>query len=474
MKSGFYRATLARRSLFTALLLASVVNGGPAVANPAAEGDQCAARYSGPLATEAQIAVEARALRLIERPEIKALMPQLREMLRQDPAARYPDGLRNIDRDLGQWTMSLAIREANADLARPEITLLVDNSPHCWFGQRMAGMAISGDNPDHIYRGAHLDGGSTYEIRGKLARGKPAQLSFEIFRGSAGETVLAKQTSATPDLGNQVSFLMLDNMQIAPDGSFVVTVGPQRADAGPNYLAMAPGPMTLAIRDVLADWYQEPSTVQIRRIAGPALTAPPTEDQMAAQFARDLPDFIKFWSGFKTNWLGGIADNTIVGPSPRTGGWGFLAGGRFNLTDDQAIVITTTDGGGGYTGFQITDPWFVMPADARSGTLSLNSRQIALNPDGGTTYVLSRKDPGVANWINTGGLLQGIIVLRWQAMPKGVDPKSLLREFKVINLANLNAAVSPETPRLDEAGRIAQVAGRKASYNARFGTPLPE
>src|SRR3546814_21031650 len=70
------------------------------------------------------------------------------------------------------------------------------------------------------------------------------------------------------------------------------------------------------------------------------------------------------------------SDLVLVMPQRRDseGGWGYIAGGKFKLADDEALVITTTDGGADYTGFQITDPWTLRP-ETLLRTSSLNTTQ---------------------------------------------------------------------------------------------------
>jgi hypothetical protein len=200
---------------------------------------------------------------------------------------------------------------------------------------------------------------------------------------------------------------------------------------------------------------------------------PLTDAQITDRIAADLPDFVRFWSGFKTHWLGGIADNETVGPSPRAGGWGYLLGGRFSLTDDQAIVLTISDVGASYIGFQVLNPWMMMPLDARSSTVSLNNAQLRRNPEGTISYVLALKDPGVANWIDTAGQHQGMYIVRWQGVPKDADVKAMVKDFKVISFVDLATFIPPSVPRLNAAERARQIAQRQSDFDRRLGTPIP-
>jgi len=422
----------------------------------------------GPLATTGQIAAEKRALRLIQAQEVAALRPALRAMLEADPAARLPDAARLIDRAIDLWSMDLALCEAIRDMQRPQFIWRADNAAHKWFGHFFPGSGVAGDNPDHIPRTSFIDGSRRYEVRGRLSSKPPAQLSFEIIPGTPGATPLRPQSNKSPDLGAQVSLLKDSQMKFDPDGRFTILIGPENEPGNANFMKTDPGPMTIIVRDILSDWSQIPAALDIRLLGEPS-APPPTDDDILQQFVADLPGYMRFWSSFKDNWLGGLADNILVGPVAREGGWGYLGAGRFNLGKDDALVISTTDGGGKYTGFQITDPWMLMPRDSRDGNLSLNNSQVAPNPDGSVTYALSPSDPGLANWVDTGGLQQGFLLLRWAGMPAQVDAQALVRQVEVMKLSDIPTRVPAVVPRLDAKARGAQVAQRTTGYDHRLG-----
>ena len=43
----------------------------------------------------------------------------------------------------------------------------------------------------------------------------------------------------------------------------------------------------------------------------------------------------------------------------------------------------------------------------------MNGFQVEVDPDGVRRYVVAHRDPGVANWIDTTGLPEGFLSLRW-------------------------------------------------------------
>lgn len=173
---------------------------------------------------------------------------------------------------------------------------------------------------------------------------------------------------------------------------------------------------------------------------------------------------MRFWGKFPEIWFGGIKPNTISEARGRNGGWGFIAGLNFKIAPDEAVLVTTGRGGAAYTGFQINDPWMIQP-DVMTNQACLNLSQSTPNPDGTFSYVISASDPGVANWLDTVGLDAGIGIIRWQAVPPGATKDGLIRDFRIIKLADL-AGIS-HIPRVTPEQRHAQIAARGPAYATR-------
>src|SRR3546814_6404704 len=66
---------------------------------------------ANPLWTEDQEAIERLALRLIERPDVRAAREGARIELLNDPIAATLDGRALLDRALDQWVLALAMRD---------------------------------------------------------------------------------------------------------------------------------------------------------------------------------------------------------------------------------------------------------------------------------------------------------------------------------------------------------------------------
>ncbi len=85
--------------------------------------------------------------------------------------------------------------------------------------------------------------------------------------------------------------------------------------------------------------------------------------------------------------------------------------GRFDLAPGEAFVVDLRDGGAEYFTVPLSNIWGTT-LDIVDRTGSLNKAQSLPNEDGSYTYVIAPTDPGVANWIDSDGLREGILTLR--------------------------------------------------------------
>jgi hypothetical protein len=93
---------------------------------------------------------------------------------------------------------------------------------------------------------------------------------------------------------------------------------------------------------------------------------------------------------------------------------------------------------------------------------SLNGGQVRLDRDGKFRAVIAMNDPGVPNWLDTGGNSEGAIMLRWTEASSG--PAPILR---LINLAELRSHLPPETLFVSPEERDAQLRLRRRGVQLR-------
>jgi hypothetical protein len=406
---------------------------------------------TNPLCTPDQEAAEKLALRLIERADVRAAREQARHGMLRDPAAATVDGNLALDRALDQWVLALAMREVNGDTADPRVVWNVSNPPRRWFGHVYHGAAVAVDNPDNFNREIPIDGKGHYRIDLRFSADPP---QFSV--------VIEMEPEHHAGLGHNIGALTLQDLRPHCDsqGRVSVTVGPE--EGGPLHLQSQPGRIQIYTRDSQCDWNQLPAEVSVERLDPPADWKARSEDEIAATIIADMPAWVRFWRGFKDDFLGFPEPNRLVGPNGRDGNWGYLAGGRFALGDNEALLVTLDPADSYYTGFQITDPWTIAP-DPMLRLASLNKGQVVPNADGTVTYVLALADPGVANWIDTCGLHEGWMLTRWQGVPADADLASMIREVRLTTINELPEGI----PATDLTGRRRQIATRAQAFAQR-------
>lgn len=415
------------------------------------------------LATPDQAEGEQALIALLRDPDVKAAQAKVRADLAQTTIGQTRDGAARIGEVVAQWTNSLIFKELLVERAQPVILWGTDDTPRTWLGYTLGAVGTSGDNPDHIYRSSAVDGGGSYEIIGKFdVAHRPAQFVVAVSK-LIPEAQIKSLAANAAGLGGKTTVLTDRDIKVAPDGTFRITLGGAASTGSDPHVELEPGTIGVGFRDVLSDWSQRPSQLTIRRLDGQPRT-PLDPAKLKQRVVERLGSYVHFWSAFPETWFGGLKPNTISGPVPREGGWGYLAGLRFQLQPDEAILVTTTRGGAQYQGIQVVDPWMI-GSNGRRHLTSFNPAQVKANADGSHSFVIAARDPGTANWLDTAGLHDGFAVLRWQNLPAGARGEGLLREFKVIKL--VDAAKIPGIATITPQARRAQVAERETTYTSR-------
>ena len=86
--------------------------------------------------------------------------------------------------------------------------------------------------------------------------------------------------------------------------------------------------------------------------------------------------------------------------------------GRYELDDDQALVVTVTPVACRYWSFYLGSLFQQsLPYGERYGLITRETAHV--EADGSVAFVLSAQDPGRPNWLPTQGHRQGMMALRW-------------------------------------------------------------
>jgi hypothetical protein len=177
------------------------------------------------------------------------------------------------------------------------------------------------------------------------------------------------------------------------------------------------------------------------------------------------PDFVRriYVERLPANTLSQPADAVKLGGSP--GRW--YSNAWFQLEDDEALVLTTWPMPGDYQGIQLTDLWFSSLEYGNRQT-SLTGEQSWKSPDGAYRIVVSARDPGIANWLDTTGLRRGVILTRFDGMRDLPFPSEKYPRAEKVKLADLWKVLPAGTPRITAADRERELAQRRRAVQFRY------
>ena len=254
------------------------------------------------------------------------------------------------------------------------------------------------DNPDTLYFGTRVQTGYEYIVTGR--RGTTTDLSFQLLGGEYTDDNVPDSETAFDDR----------KLSIDADGSFQWRFTPATN-------------AQLVIREVYNDWSAQRGVVAITR-TDTAGTAPPplTKELIDKRWAvagKQLVQRVKTWLQFPQWFYMNIPVNTMVAPRLTPGGLAtqYSSAGHFELTHEQALVITLPVTDAPYLGFQLGSMWYIS-LDYINHQTSLNGTQAQADPDGKIRIVVAEQNPGVTNWVETLGHRKGFLQFRWQRVSR--------------------------------------------------------
>ncbi|AQT79926.1 hypothetical protein B1R94_12575 [Mycolicibacterium litorale] len=407
-----------------------------------------------PVATPSQHDQELAALELIQHPTVQAAY--------RDVAATWlgrskaSDAMRAIFAPAFEEVMfSAAMWSSNQDKLRPKVTCIT-RLEHPVGGTRVPGSRWGIDNPDTVYRVIPISGDERYEIRGRVGENRMTENYFTLWDANMGT----------------VAVLNGRTMEVESDGSFRITVDRDPANGRPNHIQSTPDAHEFYIRDVLLDWGRDdPNHLSVQRLGGEPTVRARTLDEQATATADMMAYFANF-TGKLSHGIYKMPPNhfNLAWSADKVGAMRnqVYVMGRFDLAEGEAFVVDVSDGGAEYFTVPLSNIWgTTLELVDRTG--SLNKAQSVANDDGTFTYVISPTDPGVANWIDSNGLREGILTLRMAEFGPSGPTEDLGARGRVIKLDRLDNEV-PDLAKISPQERVRQLASRRTDYLRR----LPE
>lgn len=318
--------------------------------------------------------------------------------------------------------------------------------------------------PNHHYYSAQIDGSGVYRILGQ--RGNVADYCFEVLSGLAGDDGV---------IGDRIDAMEASNLKIGPDGRFEIVVGGEpRAN---NWLKAGRKARAIFVRQTVNDWVAEqPTPMFIERLdLDPEAMGfePLTMDEVREvyrQAAKGLVDQVGFLNDFAANWKKTLDLNSLSTPSVGPADAGYFPGQfntkcRWEIGDGEVLLITLKEPDCAYQSLDLAHPVWFNSIYPREITSSLTGAQSRVSSDGLMRFVIGVADPGVPNWLNSGGLREGFLFLRWQGV-EGRPPQK--PEMKRVDVADIRAHFPANEPIVSAAERAAAAHLRRLTMDKRY------
>jgi len=318
-------------------------------------------------------------------------------------------------------------------------------------------MNLAGPAPDYVYMTCEIDPKGVYRIsglRGTTCFVEISQSRWVMIGGTTGKEV--------PPPSHD-----LDDLTIGPDGYFSVVLSAERpAGHDGDWWRLEPGVIRLLMRKCAVDWRGEiDARVAIERLDE---AEPATREDFARRFA-NMADWVEKVIAFDVNLARHYRKDHGINVLTRSKLMDVSGlqrqvyyDGAYEIDDDEALIVETALP-------QKARYWSVLVADDRFSTVdwvnrqsSLNAAQCRLDADGRFRAVISRRDPGVHNWLDKADNPWGIIQLRWNLASDAPDPT-----VTKVPLADVLNHLPPGTPVLTPEERKAQLRARREAAQFR-------
>ena len=352
------------------------------------------------------------------------------------------EGYRALTRLLGYATR---LELEAADPAFPDFVRY--GEPHSQWG---------GPNPDNAYLRAVIDPKQTYRIWADVDG-----LFQAIFCQHEGDVQLGQY--------GVYHERHLDSFEVDEDGFLELILSPDEHEK--NWIPSHPEARFFTIRIYVSNWeIHTAPTFHIERVSAEGTAPAP---QSAGDLARGLDRVISWVEQSSTYWNRTTREaiekgtpNVAEPVRTEPGGADNIAYGRclWNLAEDEALIVTSEVPIAQYWGFTIhTMTWFESGDFARRQT-SLSGDQIHLDEDGLARLVLSARDPGVPNWIDTEGRPQGLLAYRWAWAETMPTP-----DVQLVKVDEVFDRLPDDHPVITDEERRAQLSLRREALWNRFG-----
>lgn len=266
---------------------------------------------------------------------------------------------------------------------------------------------LGADNPDNLYQGCAINGNQDYRIIG--TRGTVNYLGFGAISGGYGVD------------GKMITDGFIDSaeLELGADGSFEIIVSSTEQKG--NWLRTTANTRSVNIRQTFLDRSNEiKAELKIERLGSEAKPAAFSAEKLTTalnQVNNYLNGTVKLFADWSASFKPDIntlppADQAYcqsIGGDPNI----FYFHSYWELAEDEALVIDAKTVPACTTwNFQLDNYW-LESLDYRYHQITLNKHTAQYNDDGSVRLIVTHKDPGLPNWIDTAHHDIGTMCWRW-------------------------------------------------------------
>ncbi|OBG01249.1 hypothetical protein [Mycolicibacter sinensis] len=338
-----------------------------------------------------------------------------------------------------------------------------------------------------------------YHVTAGLAPGATYVLTGTV--GGATEHMSISTMAVTGATAHTIEDLELNHgLVVDANGNFTVYIGPEAPAGAVNFLdstdATVGGAASLLIRDMMGDWAKGPANISLQCVADcpPFFAIPaggffpsdgggtdvPTEpanigsvddvlNMLFSAFAQIVVPFNQRSIEGGASVGMEVPANTMMHLAPETSfGVGLesavVTGGNWELDPGEALILKVPTLDGAYSGIELMNVYggalpYVMAQTTLNNTTTYHAE------DGYTYYVISGENPGVANWLDTGGLSTGEIFARFENLDDRAAAIGLGVETHVVPISDIDEYLPTDTPTVSPEEFAADMARRVFSYD---------
>lgn len=312
-------------------------------------------------------------------------------------------------------------------------------------------------------------------------------------RGDATYRVRANHRNRELSVGTGEQEFWNERLEKDPDGSFEFVAS--AAEHPGNWHGIDPDvvsgavvpenfPMAQSGGLFLRTYYWDPADTEplgeflIERVdeAAPLLPTPLSPERLGGQISSATELFqamARWWPGRATNLRkenkpnvfglkghnpGGISAAAVQSFKARPMSFGVVA---HELGPDEALVIDSKPPEAPYWSFQLYNAWWESP-DLQHRQTSISHAHAHFDADGHFRCVLSHQDPGVPNWLDTGGSRRGFLCCRW------IADDVAMPTAQVVPVGEVRSLLPAGHPVFSDADRRVQLRERRDWFARRY------